>query len=478
MLSGEEDPVEEEANRGHLSLPSTYHELSNRRKDILLKLLAESETLQKVFETAKSADVNFVKEKHSKWLNLYEKFPEINISYQALLSPDTIKIDQSQLKHERDRFENNKLSIYSWSSNNNPDDTRSRISRFSERSSRSNMSALSSSKLRESTRNAEIIERQAALEEEKLKLKFKEERLKLKTKIHVSDAKSKVIEDLEKSMLYDDEVEHDIKVTRQKEKYVLPESPIKIVHESENGLLKMTQELNKPKVEIIKFTGNPMEYKRFVRQFDAKVNKNTDSYDEKMNYLLQFTTGEAYKIALGYSYLNERVGYNATMKEFEDRYGDPDIVANSYVKKALEWPIVKDDPKALDSYSIFLMECQYAIENVDAARVLEYPENIKSIVKKLPYSLQERWRNTVYNLKENSKAVKFENLVNFVRREAKKANDPLYGKSVMSQQGTSCAAAINKHRPLQRKALVTNTQINSSPTPKCDFCERDHWISS
>jgi hypothetical protein len=78
------------------------------------------------------------------------------------------------------------------------------------------MSALSSSKLRESTRKAEILERQAALEEEeklaeeKLKLKFKEERLKLKTEIRVSDAKSKVIEDLEKSMLYDDEVEHDI----------------------------------------------------------------------------------------------------------------------------------------------------------------------------------------------------------------------------------------------------------------------------
>jgi hypothetical protein len=60
---------------------------------------------------------------------------------------------------------------------------------------------------------------------------------------------------------------------------------MKIVHESENGRLKMTQELNKPKVEIIKFTGNPMEYKRFVRQFDAKVNKNTDSYDEKNELL-------------------------------------------------------------------------------------------------------------------------------------------------------------------------------------------------
>jgi hypothetical protein len=110
---------------------------------------------------------------------------------------------------------------------------------------------------------------------------------------------------------------------------------------------------------------------------------------KKMNYSLQFTTGEAYKLAVGYSHLNARVGYNATMKEFEDRYGDPDVVAKSYVKKALEWPVVKDDPKALDSYSIFLMECQYAVENVDTARVLEYPENIKSIVKKIPYSLQE-----------------------------------------------------------------------------------------
>lgn len=51
-------------------------------------------------------------------------------------------------------------------------------------------------------------------------------------------------------------------------------------------------------------------------------------------------------------------GYRAILREFQDRYGDPNVIAQEYVKKALGWPEIKaDNAKALDDFAIFMKEC-------------------------------------------------------------------------------------------------------------------------
>ncbi|XP_045161949.2 uncharacterized protein LOC123526762 [Mercenaria mercenaria] len=405
-------------------------------------------------------------------------------------------------------------------SKTSPGSTSSAVSRHS-----SVYSQLSIEKLKESQRKIELLTRAAALkerqkiEEEKLKLKIKEEELELSTEIKISDAKTKVMDELEKSIRMDENIFEETNLplnldapefkpdmervsppptlpksaNPQMNSYMKPEctySTTNIYSSNENdGLHRVTRELNKPKSEIIKFEGNPMDYNRFIRQFQTRVLNNTDSYDERMNFLLQFTTGEAHKIASGYSHLSAEVGFTATMKEFKDRYGDPDVVANEYVKKALEWSVIKaDNPKALDQYSIFLKECLYAVENVEAARVLEYSENIKRIIMKLPYYLHERWRTIVYELKEKNRVVKFNNLVSFVQREAKKANDPLYGKTVMSVESHSTRApTLNQRKPYRSFATNTSNDEHRELLPEtslsehvvqCVYCSAEHSLNS
>ena len=93
----------------------------------------------------------------------------------------------------------------------------------------------------------------------------------------------------------------------------------------------------------------------------------------------------------GYSHLNAEAGYTAALDEFKDRYGDPDVIPQAYVKKALNWQTVKqDNTRALDDFAIFLTECQYANNNVDSARVLEYSEKMKLLIRKLPFYLEEK----------------------------------------------------------------------------------------
>ncbi|XP_077982843.1 uncharacterized protein LOC144437710 [Glandiceps talaboti] len=194
----------------------------------------------------------------------------------------------------------------------------------------------------------------------------------------------------------------------------------------------ITKELRKPQVELSKFGGNPMDFPRFLRQFTTRIVAYTDSDDERMSYLEQYTTGEAHKIILGYSHLNSDIGYSKAMEELKTRYGDPEVVAAAYIKKALNWPAIKsDDAKALDDYAVFLMECQYAVGTVDAGKVLEYADNIRQIVKKLPFWLHDKWRNIVQNNRDQDEAVQFKHLVDLVRREARKATDPMYGRDML-----------------------------------------------
>ena len=200
-----------------------------------------------------------------------------------------------------------------------------------------------------------------------------------------------------------------------------------------DDLLDVTLEMNKPKAEIQKFEGNPMDYQRFIRQLNTKVCANTSSYEERLNFLLQFTSGEANRIVTGYSQLNAEAGYKGALDEFKDRYGDPDVTAQAYVKRALNWQTVEqDNTRALDDFAIFLIECQYAVNNVDSARVLEYSENMNLLIKKLLFYLQEKWRTIVYELKDRKQTLKFENLVNFVRKEAKNTYDPMYEREFMN----------------------------------------------
>ncbi|XP_014677761.1 PREDICTED: uncharacterized protein LOC106817594 [Priapulus caudatus] len=154
-----------------------------------------------------------------------------------------------------------------------------------------------------------------------------------------------------------------------------------------------------------------MEYPRFLRQFKTRIVAYTDSEDERLSYLEQYTTADAHNIVKGYSHLESTVGYKATMDELKTRYGDTEVVAAAYIKRALDWPVIKpDNAKALDDFAVFLMECQHAVGSIQAGQVLEYADHIRQLLKKLPFYLHDRWKTTVQRTKSSERVVQFKHL--------------------------------------------------------------------
>ena len=98
---------------------------------------------------------------------------------------------------------------------------------------------------------------------------------------------------------------------------------------SDNNVLTVVRELNKLKAEMQNFNRDPIDYNRVLQQFNTRICHNTDSSGERLNFLLEFTTGEANRIVIGNSHLDSKRGYKAALPEFRDRYGDADIIAQS-----------------------------------------------------------------------------------------------------------------------------------------------------
>ncbi|XP_071952433.1 uncharacterized protein [Antedon mediterranea] len=231
-------------------------------------------------------------------------------------------------------------------------------------------------------------------------------------------------------------------------------------------------EMRKPKLEIKKFNGNCMDFNKFMRQFKTRIESGCTN-DDRMAYLEQFTTGEAQQIVIGYSYLEAEVGYPAAMKELKRRYGDPEVIANSYIKKLLSWaPIKANDPKALDEFSVFLMECKAATLCVGSLGVLEFSENIRMTMEKLPQYLHDRWRNVVEVHRNQQRPIRFSDIVDFTQKEAKKLNDPVYGKTPVSRETTE----LQKNK---RSNTTFSVQSSDTAKPKmsCHYCQEQHWLS-
>ena len=74
------------------------------------------------------------------------------------------------------------------------------------------------------------------------------------------------------------------------------------VHPPEMASLQIARKFKKPVIEIETFGGDPTCFTQFCRHFNARIVNNTDSYDECLSYLVQYTTGEANRVVQGYAH--------------------------------------------------------------------------------------------------------------------------------------------------------------------------------
>ena len=517
---------------------------AEQRERIYKRILSESQSIKA--QTSEGKVEKSVHILYSHWMTLYEQFLEVYEDYNALLSEDLRFQDREewlapkleQLLHFKAEFEDLFASTtplsqqdLETSQQRDLDDCISQNGSEASKASKLSNISIVSAKIKEGQRLAELkaratsLKKKQALEEAKLKLRMEEEELELESEIVVAAARFKAVEEIESAnqgqeITFSPQHE-DVSKERQthsvtsatgtqmvgmsqaKGVVLDPDSKPFVPKQLQNthgtlqssteapledALFSVLRHMRKPISDVKKFGGDPLEYQKFMRQFNSRVVINCDDYNEKLNYLDQYTYEEANKIVSGFSYLDAEQGYRSALAELADRYGDSHVIVNAFVRKALNWPCVKpDNVKGLDEFSLFLTECENAVQGTQAIRLLEYPDNLRRIVAKLPAYLQHKWRSMVQDFKDEGKEVSLSSLVWFLKRESKKANDPIWGRSAMA--GTSEAKKIPVKQPTQSKngsfaTGISQSQVSvprrdlqvkqSATTSPCWYCDRDH----
>ena len=193
-------------------------------------------------------------------------------------------------------------------------------------------------------------------------------------------------------------------------------------------LAEQQQQSLLPSLTLAKFTGDPLEYLTFTRSFESQVEARVSENHVRLQYLEQYLQGEPKELIKGCLHLDRNSGYFEAKKLLKEKYGDPYKISNAYIKKINEWPHIRSgDELALDRLSIFLGQCRSAMSTLTFLSMLNHPHNLQSMVSKLPFPLQDRWRREANKRRLGSGTIPaFDDFVNFVNTEAGIATDPVF----------------------------------------------------
>ena len=135
----------------------------------------------------------------------------------------------------------------------------------------------------------------------------------------------------------------------------------------------------------------------------------------------------------------------------------------------MSWPPLKSmDVDILDDFSILMRSCKNAMETLGALSEVNHPKNLQEIVSKLPYQLQERWRQIVFGILQENRRADFGDLVQFVEQQVQIASDPVFG-----------VKEITEAKPFHgkpSKSLCFSSVTKSGL--KCYACDQCHTIES
>ncbi len=223
-----------------------------------------------------------------------------------------------------------------------------------------------------------------------------------------------------------------------------------------------------PRPEVPTYRGDLLQYSTFIQAFELRVAQHVDSDADKLYYLLQHLEGDPEELVSGCLFMAPNEGYQKARELLKKEYGDPFKISMAYMNRVSSWPNITDcDSKRMKELSIYLTKCYYAMQSISHMDDLNNVPYMQCIVKKLPEELQERWREKVYELKQNGIVASFKDIVEFVDDWSDTLNDPVYGFDAM------IVARTELSNPTPMSSFVTEAHLTS----QCIFCHKAHSLN-
>ena len=195
---------------------------------------------------------------------------------------------------------------------------------------------------------------------------------------------------------------------------------------------------------------------------------------DRLYFLNQHLEGEPKLLIAGCLHMEPSEGYQEAKQILEQEYGCPHRISTAYNDKLMDWSAMKqEDSQMLRKFAALLNECFFATRSLHHKSVLDHTQNLQSLTAKLPYFLQNKWRDRVSKIKRQSqRSLSFKEFAEFVQEESESACDPIFGKDAMMK----FTAATFKNAP--RKSSNFAVSLQDARLEHCQFCKNDHNLDS
>ncbi|MEL7308794.1 MAG: DUF1759 domain-containing protein, partial [Pseudomonadota bacterium] len=222
------------------------------------------------------------------------------------------------------------------------------------------------------------------------------------------------------------------------------------------------------------------KFKAFIQSFRHLIEEKTTNDSDRLYYLEQYTRSLPQELVRSCCHMHPSRGYPTAMKLLHEKYDNDFNIASAFIDKIEAWPNIKpEDGQGLEKFNVLLISCLNYAKDIKALEQLNSPKEMLAILSKLPYKLREKWRSHVLYLQEQSEKVTFEKLVQFIKREAKIINMPVFGnlkgpqtKPSPLQQTSELKQFSNSRRTTSMITAVDKKQI--SVKLSCICCGKDN----
>lgn len=146
-----------------------------------------------------------------------------------------------------------------------------------------------------------------------------------------------------------------------------------------------------PKPELLTFSGNSIDYCKFIKNFETNVESRVSDYQLRLSYLIQYCKGEAKSSIEDCVLLEPKEGYLKAREILFSRYGKSHLVARSFIEKIVNGSEIKaSNVNELSKLALEMQKCEITLSQLGFKSDIDNSDNLRRIVRRLPTHLRTR----------------------------------------------------------------------------------------
>ena len=238
-----------------------------------------------------------------------------------------------------------------------------------------------------------------------------------------------------------------------------------------------------PRPEFPKFSGDPLEYKAFMNNFETHIEPRVRDEKTLICLLLQHCSKDV-KDRIEHFATSEVQPYAVAKQRLNKEYGSPWVISDACEQRLKKFPSVRSgDGKQLRRFAELLEKTGVIVKDIRQYTSLDSLDMLTELVNKLPYDLKKRWVSKSVQIQNYlGHLANFLHFVDFVRKESDEVNS-LFGLRSLHPKTTSTKTKASSFGSVMSK---TSANVNSKSSisgsryvtqrDSCRYCKNTSHI--